>query len=65
MNDTLSYYDKNAPEIVEATFSMSMISLYERFLPKVPLGGHILDAGCGSGRDALFFLSAGISGVRV
>ncbi len=59
MNETLSYYNKNAPGFVASTFTMSMSSLYERFLPKVPRGGHILDAGCGSGRDALFFHQRG------
>ena len=32
-------------------------TLYEPFLELVPEGGHILDAGCGSGRDARDFLS--------
>jgi hypothetical protein len=29
--------------------------LYKPFLSLLPPGGHILDAGCGSGRDALEF----------
>jgi predicted TPR repeat methyltransferase len=33
--------------------------LRERFLAHVPQGGHILDAGCGSGRDARAFTEAG------
>ena len=55
MQDTLSYYDGNADDFVESTFEVSMEDLYREFLPQVPEGGHILDAGCGSGRDALFF----------
>ncbi len=36
-----------------------MEALYQLFLPQVAEGGHILDAGCGSGRDALFFRQQG------
>ncbi len=54
MQDTLSYYDSHVDEFVESTFEVSMKDLYQEFLPLVLEGGHILDAGCGSGRDALF-----------
>ena len=36
-----------------------MSRLYDEFLPLLPPGGHILDAGCGSGRDSLAFLRKG------
>ncbi|MCA1729618.1 MAG: class I SAM-dependent methyltransferase [Actinobacteria bacterium] len=36
-----------------------MSSLYEPFLSLLMPGAHILDAGCGSGRDALAFLERG------
>jgi ubiquinone/menaquinone biosynthesis C-methylase UbiE len=36
-----------------------MAPLYTRFLARIPAGGHILDAGCGSGRDALAFRKLG------
>ena len=38
---------------------MDLRPLYARFLPHVRPGGLILDAGCGSGRDALAFRQAG------
>lgn len=59
MPDTLGYYDNNAEAFVESTFSVAMTELYNEFLPLIPDGGRILDAGCGSGRDALAFHSLG------
>lgn len=38
---------------------MDMTSLHNDFLAQVATQGHVLDAGCGSGRDALAFLQAG------
>ncbi len=55
MRDTLAYYNNNADAFVESTFQVNMEALYQEFLPLVLEGGHILDAGCGSGRDTLFF----------
>jgi len=55
MPETLGYYDENAEAFIDSTFSVSMAAIYEKFLPLIPDGGHILDAGCGSGRDALQF----------
>ncbi|MBN8430588.1 DUF3427 domain-containing protein [Microbulbifer salipaludis] len=59
MSDTLTYYNDNAESFVDSTFDVPMEAIYRRFLPYVPEGGHILDAGCGSGRDALHFHSSG------
>ncbi len=36
-----------------------MQPLYQRFLPLLPKHAHILDAGCGSGRDARYFIEHG------
>ena len=56
---TVSYYDRNAAEFCRGTEEVDMSHLYEEFLPHVPAGGRILDAGCGAGRDALFFKRQG------
>lgn len=56
---TVVYYDKNAAEFTRGTESVDMSHLYGEFLPLVPEGGRILDAGCGSGRDAVFFKRQG------
>lgn len=36
-----------------------MSPLRERFLAHIPAGGYIVDAGCGSGRDAKAFIARG------
>lgn len=52
---TLAYYEDQAAAFFAETVTVDMAPLYGRFLDQVPAGGHILDAGCGSGRDALAF----------
>lgn len=59
MSDTLDYYDANAEAFVDSTFEVSMDEIYRAFLPHVAQGGYILDAGCGSGRDSLYFHGLG------
>ncbi|WP_210448051.1 class I SAM-dependent methyltransferase [Vibrio crassostreae] len=52
---SVNYYDNNAQEFYDGTVNVEMQSLYNEFLPLIPQGGAILDAGCGSGRDTLAF----------
>jgi SAM-dependent methyltransferase len=56
---SISYYNANADAYFNDTVDANVKSLRERFLTRVPPGGHILDAGCGSGRDARAFAEAG------
>jgi 2-polyprenyl-3-methyl-5-hydroxy-6-metoxy-1,4-benzoquinol methylase len=56
---TLAFYDAHAEAFVQRTLGVDMSSVYSRFLPFIPPGGHILDAGCGSGRDSRAFLDRG------
>lgn len=56
---TESYYNKNAQNYFDATFTIDMTKAYERFLSDISAGGRILDAGSGSGRDTLEFLRRG------
>ncbi len=58
-NSTALYYNTFAKDFAEGTVHADMSALYERFLPLIPEGAYILDAGCGSGRDAKHFLSLG------
>ena len=71
MNQTILYYDKNAEEFCEATKNADMSFCRDKFLYLLEqryyiegkdtdkLKIHILDAGCGSGRDAKAFLDMG------
>jgi HKD family nuclease len=59
MTDTVGYYNRNAARYVADTVEVNVSALRERFLARVPAGGFILDAGCGSGRDSLAFLEHG------
>ncbi|MEZ9419649.1 class I SAM-dependent methyltransferase [Vibrio breoganii] len=59
MNSTTQYYNQNAQQFFDSTIDVEMQSLYEKFLPLIPTGGRILDAGCGSGRDSKAFLDKG------
>jgi len=59
MSDTVSYYNNNAPTFFNDTVSVDMYLLHDRFLALVPKGGFVLDAGCGSGRDARAFKQRG------
>jgi 2-polyprenyl-3-methyl-5-hydroxy-6-metoxy-1,4-benzoquinol methylase len=56
---TLSYYEANAERFFYNTRDVDMDSIYEPFLSLLPPGAHILDAGCGSGRDSRAFLERG------
>lgn len=72
MNDAISYYDRNAEEFCRTTRDSDMSVCRGRFLKLLEKNTcrdergavdrsnvHILDAGCGSGRDARAFLEAG------
>ncbi len=59
MADTLSYYRENAARFFAATVDVDMTELYAPFLARIPAGGLLLDAGCGSGRDSRAFLARG------
>lgn len=59
MADTISYYNAKAKEYIEDTIKVDMSFSRNRFLKHVKEGGHILDFGCGSGRDSKEFLDLG------
>ena len=57
--NTLSYYNKKAKEFVSDTVDVTFTEIQDIFLDYIPVGGKILDFGCGSGRDTKYFLSKG------
>ena len=59
MNNTLDFYNNNSKTYIESTLSVDMSHLYNDFLKHIPKCGHILDLGCGSGRDSLEFIKQG------
>jgi SAM-dependent methyltransferase len=56
---TLAYYDGNAEAYVQQTLAIDMAPTRQRLTSQLPANAHILDAGCGSGRDSKAFLEAG------
>lgn len=59
VNSTVLFYDKNAHEFYNNTVNVDMSEHYRRFEEYLLPKSTILDAGCGSGRDSLYFLSKG------
>lgn len=59
VNSTTCYYNQHAGQFIADTLHVDMESLYQRFLGHLPAGAHVLDAGCGAGRDALAFRQRG------
>ena len=59
--ETINYYNENAPDFAAATDDIDMTALYAEFLPRLNAASHILDAGCGSGRDAVYFKQQGFT----
>lgn len=63
---TLNYYQTHAQDFFEETLNVDMQDLYQPFLTNLPLSNlfnqqNILDVGCGSGRDSLFFDKQGFA----
>lgn len=55
----IDYYQQNAGTFFADTVEVDMTQLYRRFLPLLSERAHVLDAGCGSGRDARVFARLG------
>ncbi|MBD2110010.1 class I SAM-dependent methyltransferase [Nodosilinea sp. FACHB-13] len=56
---SISFYDEQGDAYFQATVEVDMGELYAPFLSLLPDKAHILDAGCGAGRDTKAFLEKG------
>ncbi|MFO7887229.1 MAG: class I SAM-dependent methyltransferase [Eubacteriales bacterium] len=56
---SIEYYDKNSEKYINNTFHVNMEPLLTKFAFHIPKGGLILDAGCGTGRDSIWFVNHG------
>jgi hypothetical protein len=62
---TITYYDINAQFFYDRTIGTDMSLMYREFLKFLPDNAHILDAGCGVGRDAKFFSMQAMRSLRL
>lgn len=58
---TIDYYNANAQAFSDATASVEFADMQDRFLALLPEDSDILDFGCGSGRDARYFIDRGFA----
>lgn len=62
---SIDFYNNNSKEFFDNTVYADMTEAYIEFLKYIEPNGKILDAGCGSGRDSLFFGGKGFSVVSI
>jgi SAM-dependent methyltransferase len=56
---TIDYYNQHGAQFAARTMSRTLDQIYPRFYSLLKPGAHILEAGCGPGRDAKAFLDRG------
>ncbi len=59
MNETIDYYEKNAKDFANNTEDIDFSEMQDIFLDEMKEGAAVLDFGCGSGRDSMYFLQKG------
>ncbi|KJG02112.1 class I SAM-dependent methyltransferase [Photobacterium angustum] len=56
---SIDFYNTHADDFYQSTVNIDVSPLLRRFIPYLPASAHILDAGCGSGRDSKTFIDQG------
>lgn len=56
---TLDYYNKNASNFIDNTVNVDFTGTQDEFLSYLENKAYLLDFGCGSGRDAKYFIEQG------
>lgn len=59
MNTTIEYFNEKAEKCFKDAFTITERSNQDHFMSFLSPGAHILDLGCGSGRDAKYFADHG------
>ena len=58
-NKTIDYYNTHAKEFQQSVQDANMTEMCDRFLEHLAVSSSILDLGCGTGRDSIYFISRG------
>ncbi len=60
-SNTLAYYEHNRQRYAERARGRLDLAALQEFCRRLPAGGRVLDAGCGTGRDLRYFNRAGFA----
>jgi len=61
VNDSVAFYEANAEAFFARSVEAAILDQQTAFAAMLPPGGRVLDAGCGSGRDARAFREWGFA----
>lgn len=64
-NTTNNYYNLNAKEYFDRTFNVQPEEIRKSFCSQLAPNSTILDIGCGSGRDSLYFKERGFNVIAI
>jgi cyclopropane fatty-acyl-phospholipid synthase-like methyltransferase len=56
---TINYYNEKTQDFIDSTVNVDFTATQDKFINKLQTGCHILDFGCGSGRDSKYFVDKG------
>jgi SAM-dependent methyltransferase len=56
---TINYYNEKTLDFIDSTVNVDFTATQDKFINKLQTGCHILDFGCGSGRDSKYFKDKG------